>query len=292
MPRPLFALCLPRGGQQLEVKRVRLSGDLQGQVEGLFDQQYLSFTEGVDEDVPFTGSYKPEASELLVVPTDVVSDVDILLAALAQNALALPELSPSNLIREGIKALLMEGTEADTILVQKFTQAQVLSRKFLLVFSGDVYRRFSEPVFALDTSLTFVIDGGFIKFKVFDKLRSILDVKDLYRSATDAEVIEFAQHDNFAVSDLEHFVGLADQPSRRDIGAIMASGFLSQFTATELKQIASRSNLQVKVTDDKLVLPDTRRGLKDILQFLREQRFIGMLSGRVYIANSVRPAGD
>ena len=279
MPSPLFAACLNDG--QLKPRRVRLDGELQGQVEGLFEQQYLSFTEDVEEEIPFTGNYKPDSDELLTIPVEVIPGASIFRETVEQSGTATPELGATRLMTAGVKAIFMGTGENNTerILVQRFTGAQALDRKFLLFLEGDVYRRFTDSIFTLDTSLTFVVENGLVKFSSFDKLRMILDVREVYRSATDAEVLQFASHSNFAVSDLENFVGITDQVLRRSIGAILDSGFLDKFTPAELKQTAGTTSLEIELDGNKIMLPDKRRELKNLLDFLNERRFIGLLSG-------------
>ena len=290
MPRPLFAACLTNEG--LTAKMVKLGGELQGQVEGLFDQQYMSFMENVDEEIPYVRDYKPDSDEVLIVPADTVPGVALFRDTVEQSGTAAKELGATSLGSARVKALFIGEAKdgKERILVQRFTGAQVLDRKFMLLLQGDVYRRFTDSAFALDTSLTFVIEGGLIKFKLFDKLRAILDVKELYRRATDAEVLQFATHDSFTVPDPEHFVEAANQVTRKSIGAILSSGFLDKYTPAELKRIAATTNLDIDIEDDKIALPSDRRKLKELLSFLTEQRFIGLLSGNPFIANSLRPA--
>ena len=289
-PRPLFAVCLSSDGPL--AKRVKLDGELQGQIEGLFDQQCLSFTEDIDEEISFTRDYKPDPNELLTVSVDAVPGASLFRETVEQSATAIEEMGARSLMHAGVKALFIGSVDngAEKILVQKFTRAQALDRKFMVFLVGDVYRRLTDTVFSLETALTFIIEDGLIKFRNFNNLRSILDVQDLYRSATDAEVHQFAGHDSFEASDVENFMGIADQVSRKSIGSILDSGVLDLFTPTDLKEIAASTGLEIELEGSKIALPNTRRKLKELLYFLTEQRFIGLLSGKPFIANSVRPA--
>ena len=66
-------------------------------------------------------------------------------------------------------------------------------------------------------------------------------------------------------------------------------GLGGSFTPTDLKRIAATTGLDIELEGAKIALPKTRRELKDLLYFLNEQRFIGLLSGNPFIANSLRP---
>ena len=186
------------------------------------------------------------------------------------------------------KALFM-GVQG-RILVQQFTVSQVLNRRFLIGLRDDTYRRVNDTTLALGTSLTFVVEDGLIKFKNFQKMRSIMEMGDVYRAATEADVRQIANHPLLLVVDEEEFVGLVDQPSRKLIGSILDSGLLDNVTTDFLQQEAERTNLEVIRRGDQLVIPDDRHGLKAFLQLLDESRYNGPFTGRTMIANSKRPA--
>jgi hypothetical protein len=85
------------------------------------------------------------------------------------------------------------------VLVQAFSPQQILSRRFSLLQDGNAFRRLSDPAFTLDNTLTCIVEGGEIKFKSFHKLRTIINLLDVYKAATDQEVQNFAGHASFEV---------------------------------------------------------------------------------------------
>ena len=287
MPENLFAAC--RVGGNLIARRVELDGSVQDQVEGLFVQQNNAFFEGIDLEVPFEGRWRPDPNELLTI--QVPDEALVFEQALAQNALALDTINAANFTNAGIRALfsgeVVNGN--DRILVQRFTNGQSLSRKFVLFLPGNTFRRLTDPAFNLDSSLTFVIEGGLVKFKSFQKLRSILDVGDIFREATDPEVRAFAQHPSLAVADLEGFVDSADEVTRKLISAVTASGILEDFTPLEIQAAARLTQLEIALENNAMVLPVDRREVKNMLRFLDESRYSGPLTGTPYETNSRRP---
>ena len=287
MPENLFAAC--RVGENLIVRRVELDGVVQEQVEGVFVQQNNAFFEGIDREVPFEGGWRPDPNELLTI--QVPEEALVFEQALAQNAIALQTINAANFANAGIRALFTEELVNGNhrILVQRFTNAQSLSKKFVLFMPSNTFRRLTDPAFNLDTSLTFVIEGGLVKFKSFQKLRSILDVGDIFREATDPEVRTFAQHPSLAVADLEEFVNLADEVIRKLIRAVTTSGILEDFTAVEIQAAAGLTQLEIGLENDAMVLPADRGEVKNILRFLDESRYSGPLTGTPYETNSRRP---
>ena len=288
MSKNLFAAC--RIGGELVPRRVQLDRTIQEQVEGVFAHQGQRFFEGVDEEVPFDGRWKPDENELLTL--EVTSEAEMFQETLSKNPTSVEPLDLGNFTNTGVKALFAgEGTnDAGRVLVQRFTGGQVLNRKFALFLQGNTFRRLVTPAFTLANSLAFVIDGGVIRFKSFSNLRAILDVTEIYRDATDQELRDFAGHDNLRVEDLEDFVLTADQIPRQLINAVVASGVLDVYSTAEIREAAATTQLDLDVQGGRIVLPTERRELKDLLQFLDEGRYNGPLSGRTYVTNSRKPA--
>ncbi|MDV6329061.1 DUF4868 domain-containing protein, partial [Idiomarina sp. Sol25] len=104
--------------------------------------------------------------------------------------MAVADINAAAFAGEGIKALFtgVSANGATKVLVQRFTSQQVLERRFALLQQGNAFRRLTEPAFTLDNALACIIEGGTIKFKSQHKLRSIINMLDIYRAATDQEV--------------------------------------------------------------------------------------------------------
>ena len=254
----------------------------------MFIQQTIAFFEGIDQEVPFEGRWKPDPNELLTI--EVTDEASVFEQTLAQNAISVETINAANFANSGIRALFTDEivNGQHRILVQRFTIGQSLSRKFVLFLPGDTFRRLTDPAFNLDSSLTFVIEGGFVKFKSFQKLRSILDVADIFREATEPEVRAFAQHPSLTVADLEEFVESADEVTRKLISAVTASGILEDFTSDQIQAAARLTKLEIAIEKNALVLPADRREVKDMLRFLDESRYSGPLTGIPYETNSRR----
>ena len=121
-------------------------------------------------------------------------------------------------------------------------------------------------------------------------MRSILQVLELYREATDPEVRDFADHPRLMVEDLEDFVLSADQVTRKLVNAVVASEVLDTYYPADIQAAAKATQLEIELQNGRIVMPSGRREMKDLLQFLDESRYSGPLSGRPYVTNSRRPA--
>ena len=287
MPQNLFAACRMDG--ELSAKRVRLDATVQQAIENIFAEQETAFRGGVTEEVCFNGSWKPDEEEFLTI--DVPAEAALLEATILGNATVVPDLDAAHFADEGIKALFTGTVHngAATVLVQRFTSQQVLSRRFSLLQQGNAFRRLTDAAFTLDNGLTCIIEGGKIKFKSLQKLRSIINTVELYRTATDAEVQAFAAHATLAVWDVPTFVAITNQTSRKLIHAVATAGTLDHFTPAEIQTAAQSTGLTVTIQNGKVEMPRKHGEIKALLQFLNESRYSGPLSHHPYVTNSQRP---
>ena len=287
MPQNLFAAC--RVGGKLVTKRIPLDATVQDHVEVIFTQQEESFFEEVDEEIPFDGRWKPDANELLTL--EATEEAETFRETLAGNATAVEAIETGNFAVAGIKALYTGEVTGDAgrVLVQGFTLGQVLSKKLVLYPAGNAFRRFESQAFSLASKLAFVIEGGQIKFKSYQVLQSVLDVREAYREATEAEVQSFVGHSRLAAPETEKFLELADRPVRKLVNEVLTLGILDKFTAEQIRDASAGTGLEITLDSGRVVLPGSRKGLKDVLLFLADSRLAGPLTGNPYVINSKRP---
>ena len=289
-PSSLFAVCKVDSG--LICKRVRLTADVQRDVTGLFRDQDIAFHRNVDYESPFDGAWNAGEDELLT--SEVPPSAQPIVDAAHANAISTEVLDTHAFSHEGIKALFLvvrNDDDALRILIQKFTAQQLLYRKFVLTLDlSNTFNRLSEPAFTLDTSLACIIENGKIKFKSLQKLRSIIDIAEIYREATDVEVRTFALHRKFHVGNVDRFVDDADLVIRRLISGIVADRILDRSDLATIEDAARETRLPIAIENGKIVMPKQKKEVKELLTFLNESRYNGPLSGTPYVTNSRRRA--
>ena len=290
MPRNLFAAC--RNGDELTAKRVRLERDVQHEVQNVFAEQVRGFREGVESEIPFTGSWTPDEDEVFSV--DALSrspESSVLIGTIRADAASINEISSADFEEGKITALFTGTTSGDRVevYVQKFSPQQILSRKFALILGTEAtFSRLEKTAFALDTSLACIIEGGKLKFKSFYKLRSIINVTSMYSVATDADVQEFSQHPIINVADAHAFAQIADQTSRKIINAINKNGTLCKYTIDVVQNAAREVGMEIDVADGKILMPNNRSELKKVLRFLDDAVYRAPLTKDRYMTNSKR----
>ena len=288
MPQNLFGACREKG--RLIAKRVRLDNDVQQAVENIFDEQEEQFRRGVVDEVEFDGSWKPDDNEILVV--DAPAEAGVFFRTIEANAVAIRDIDTARFEQEGIRALFtgVANGGATKVLIQQFSGRQMLSRRFSLLQHGNAFRRLRDSAFTFDSSLTCIAEEGKLKFKSYHKMRGIVDLSDIYRTATDQEVQDFAGHATFDLERPDAFLALADQTMRKLVHAITRSSTLDNYDAGHIQAAADTVGMPLEVVHGKIVMPTERREIKTFLQFLDDGLYRASLTGQRYVTNSKRPA--
>ena len=287
LDRNLFAVCRNEDG--LVVKRVPLNAQLQEDIVDMFDGQEATFLKGITEEIPFEGTWKPDSDQLMFI--DAPQEASVLIAAASANPVSIPTIETDGFGEEGIRALfcVKQVGGQESILIQQFTRRQMLEHKWAVLLSGNTFRRLSEAAFVMPSSLTCTLIDGRMKFKSWSNLRTIFNVTDIYRAATDKEVEGFGHHGAIKVDDVEQLLEESDQQMRRMINQVLSEGTLDKYPATRIQQAANQTLLSIEVEGERIVWPPARREQKELLQFLVDNRYAGALSGTIYVTNSRRP---
>ena len=288
MPQNLFATCRVNGA--LIAKRIRLDQAVQQQIETIFNQQETEFRDGITSEVAFDGSWTPDDDEFLTI--DVPQEAVIFTDTLNANPVSIPDIDTVNFEAEGIKGIFtgVAVNGSMKVLVQRFTPQQILSRRFSLLQNGNAFRRLSDPAFSLDSGLTCIIEDGKVKFRSFHKLRAIISLLDVYRTATDQEVQAFASHAHFEVANATAFIATADQTIRKLVHAISNGGVLNNYTVVQIEAACNAVGMAVTVNNGKLIMPTDRAEIKKLLRFLDDGLYQAPLTGVRYVTNSKKPA--
>lgn len=282
----LLALCRDANG--IAIKRIPLNGALQNPVMQIFSDQEAAFRANRPNEVAFDGDWNPDDDEILVL--DATAEANAMVAAASGNVLALPTINAANFDAENIKALFV-GVNAGgglVLLVQRFTAAQVLSRKFALIASNNQFNQITDPAFNLASSLTCIIEGGQLKFESYHKLRAVFDVIEFFAAATDDDIDSFAGHASISIADIPALKELVTQTERKLIHKLASSGVLDAHTPQQIQASANATGLVVNLANGQIVFPDDKQEIRRLLRFLDDGLYQAPLSGLRYVTNSKR----
>jgi len=284
----LFALTATAASR---IVRFPLTAELQTEIDGIFRRQLAAFDAGIVETIAFDGRYVPDEGELLCI--DPFDDADGLVNAVT-HPLAVERFDPAVHSLETVKALFAGAPDDDgqRVLIQRFERRRLISTTGVaMFFSGDTFRRISEQGLTLDTRLLAVLERGALRFQSFHFLRQLFDMSRYYREATNDEVRAFATHPKLAADDVAGFVASAGPLIRKKISMIGQSGILDKYTTAQIVATAQTFDVPVDVdAHDRIRLPEDRKALRRLLQFLDEDYYESPLSQTRFISNSKRVA--
>lgn len=242
--------------------------------------------------VPFDGCYKPNEDEGLSICNfhlpEMITDA-------IRNPLGLQTFAYDRNAEPDIKAVFIgvrteaNNTEMFTVAFQRFRKEQYLStKKFSLFFEENTFKRENRWGIGITDTVDCVFTQAELRFSSYFYARQIFDLSEYYRSATDSEVHNFSSLNLLSITDKDQFQAMADTWIRRKIAAINDSGVLNRNTAAKIRNLAQKCGLDVTVENKKLVIPDDKKKLKEVLGFLDDEVYKGAFTEETYITNSKR----
>lgn len=237
---------------------------------------------GPDKDlVPFTGNYKIEEDEVLYVEMALPENV----AEVSVNALGIQTL---NLNQDPIKTLFWY--ENGVYYFQNFDNRRLLRNRNVIVYSGNTYTRLEENAFIIEPHINAVYRERRFYFPNYANANKIFSLADFYHEATDEEIKQFAIGGKVSM-DEEWFLK-TNTVIRKNITLLQKSNVLATADTKKIKRSAAKLfKLTINLDDDgKIIFPNNHKETKDILTFLNEQYFTGVITGKPYRTNNKRDA--
>ena len=180
----------------------------------------------------------------------------------------------------------------ERILVQVFSKSQSLTRSWWvsLVYENGTFNRLESSGFRLDEKLVCIIEDNLIKFKSLHMLGRVIDTSTIFSVATETEVNSFAiGHSHlFEIINVNNFVSSTSRNARKYIASVVRSGVLNNHTIQSLKDATKGTRLDLKIVNNRIVMPQSRGEITELMRFLNDGRYVGPVSGQPYITNSRR----
>ena len=292
-PSNLFALV---DDDEASIRRIPLTAALNTELAELFARQQAALL-GEKQPVAFTGSYNVDEGEIFTIPDYPLPPA---IGQAVGNPLTCPVLN-LNAETHRIKALFSGNRTGANITVnfQVFDAGKLLSNRWTLVglpiHAGDTYKRLEEPGLILQGNLTAHFHNGTLYFSSYHNTKRFLDLAEYYREATDADLDEFAATELFVFEDQAGFKEQADSIVRKKIALLQKNEVLKDITVTDIQTVANNFNAElpeehhitVIINDDgKLVIPEEKKKMKELIRFLDEDYVTAPLTKRKCLTNS------
>lgn len=288
-PSNLFALV---DDNTAPIRRIPLTPALNTELAQLFANQQSALIRD-KQPIPFSGSYNVDEGEIFTI-------ADYPLALAIGQAIGNPLTCPVlNLDTESLRIkALFSGNWTDalkTVNFQVFDAGKLLKRGFTLIGSGDTYKKLVEPGLILQDKLTAHYHNGTLYFSSYHNTKRFLDLADYYREATDADLEAFAETDLFVFEDEASFKDHADSIIRKKIALLQKNEVLKDITVTDIQAVVNNFNEElpeehrINITvnaEGKLVIPEDKKQLKELIRFLDEDYVTAPLTKRKCLTNS------
>lgn len=274
------------------VRRIPLTNALSTELAQLFEKQKQSLL-GDKQAIEFTGSYNVDGGEIFTI-------ADYPLPPAISQALGNPltcQMLNLSTKTPRIKALFSGAWSATnkTVNFQVFDTGKLLSRGFTLIGSGDTYKKLEEPGLILQDKLTAHYCNGTLHFTSYHNTKRFLDLAEYYREATDTDLDAFTATELFAFENKAGFKDQADSIIRKKIALLQKNKVLKDITVTDIQSVANNFNAElpeehhicIVVNDDgKLIIPQDKKQLKELVRFLDEDYVTAPLTKRKCLTNS------
>ena len=288
-PFNLFALM---DDEDAPIRRIPLTAALNNELVQLFTGQQAALLQD-KQPIAFTGSYNVDEGEIFTIEDYPLPPT---IAQAIGNPLTCPVLD-LNIETHRIKALFSGSWTAANKIVnfQVFDTGKLLKRGLTLIGSGDTYKKLEEPGLMLQDKLTAHFHNGTLYFSSYHNTKRFLDLADYYREATDTDLDDFAAIDLFAFEDQAGFKEQADSIIRKKIALLQKNEVLKDLTVADIQTVAINFNAELSeehhiiilVNDDgKLVVPEDKKKLKELIRFLDEDYVTAPLTKRKCLTNS------
>lgn len=261
------------------VRKISLTQNVEAQIRELFVNLGETFLDDEMEQIEFNGNYIIDDDEILYVSMDLDSNFD----DVEDNSIGIQTLDLKT-----DKLIALFWYEAKTYYFQNFDNRKLLKNKSVLVYSKNTYTLLDENAFIIDNIVHAIYKEGKFFFKSYANANKIFSLINFYQEATNEDISLFCSNDKITV-DQQWFMDNANTIIRKQITLIERSEVLKSVNTKKVKRSAKEFNLIISLDDTgKIILPNDKKVCRDILTFLNEQYYIGLISGNKFKTNSKR----
>jgi len=278
---------------QSELFHIPLHQALQDCLADAWGQQLDDFNHDVHE-IAFNAGYKPEDHERFRL-----SDFDLpkpLHGITSLNVQALESISQHEEIMGSVRAIVAfcrDSKGNELVLFQNFSRSHVIQPGRFLFLKNNTYKGVDRPGLFLDGKLSAVYSPKEKKllFHNFRVTNTFLPLAECYKEASEEDIRQLLNHEILAPEDTEALAVDANQWFRKRIALLKDSGVLNKYSASQIKARSNGYDVDIQISEGKIVFPAEKQAARKLLQFLNEEIYRGPITETLYETNSKREAG-
>lgn len=279
-------------GKKTRLLQVPLHQKLQDELAGTWYSQHEAFVSEVDE-IDFNAGYQPEDHERFRLEHYELPEF-----LAGEDRQSIPDLDSVTMddalldSAKGLVAFVRTEDGQELVLFQNFNRSHVIQPGRFLFLQNDTYETAARAGLTLDHKLSAVYfpDEHALLFQNFRTVNSFLPLVEFYEAASEDQIREVLNHDLLAPNDADALAVNANQWFRKRFAMLRDSGVLDNYSAQEIRARSNGYDVDIHLSNGKLVFPAEKAAAKKLLQFLNEELFRGAITETLYETNSRREA--
>ena len=271
--------------------RMTLAPSVGNDARALFLKAAQDFEKGIDDTIIFDPGYQLQEGECFEIKDFPIGDD---LKTACKQPLSAERLDKDQLAGLPIRSIVGYdfSDRNERIFFQNFDSRRVLipGKGFAVFATADssTFKELEAPVVLLDAHLAAIWDKGTLKFKNFNNAKKIFDLTSYFTEATDEQIEEFVAHSFIACENKDKLIKNSTAWSRKKIALILHGKVLDSMSARSVRAAAKLVDYEVPMEGNKIKLPSDKKELKELLQFLDEDLYIGPISKRKLLSSGKR----
>lgn len=262
------------------VRKIDLLQTITADIRSVFINIGNSILNDDVEEILFDGNFNIQDEEILYVELQLPDNV----VEASTNPIGLQVL---NLATDDIKTLFW--VEDNIYYFQNFDKRKLLQNKNVIFWDNNTFNKLTSDALIVDNVVNAIHKNNRLYFKSYANANKIFSLLSYFEAASDEVIDQFATNDKLTV-DADWLKENGNTIIKKQITLIQKSNVLANANPKKIKTSANKFNLKIELVDGKLVLPNDKKQCKDILSFLNEQYYIGLITGKKFRTNSKRDA--
>lgn len=269
----------------IQIRRIPLERTVEANVKNLFTSHHDGYFHDMIVE-PFEVGYTPQE--------DTTSYVDMELPAefndIPNNTNVYSELDRDNEI-PSIKVLFVYDETTQSYYFQNFDKRNLLRRKAVAVWSNhNTYTTLQDSnAFIIDNAVHAIYKDGKLYFKNFVQAGKVFDLTNFFSEASEQDMEEVFVEPIFNTN-IQWLKENSDSVMKKQITVLKKSGILDKVNpgTKKFKDAAKKVGISEEIYNTgKIVLPQNKKQCKQLLAFLNQDIFPGLLTPKqLFRANS------
>jgi hypothetical protein len=262
------------------IRKINLLQAITDSIKDVFISSGLKLLNDDTQEIKFDGNYAVQEEEVLYVEMSLPDNV----IEAYSNSIGINEL---DLGIDDIKTVFW--VDNDIYYFQNFDKRKLLQNRNVIFWNNTTYDKLTEKALIIENIVNAIYKNGKFYFTSYANANKIFSLLDFFEAASDKQIDEFVKIDELE-ADADWLKENANSLLRKQITLIQKSNTLKGANPKKIVSAAKKFKLSIDIENGKLKLPNDKKQCKDILSFLNEQYYIGLITGNKYRTNSKRNA--